>query len=288
MPELPEVETLKSELSRKLRNKKIKNIEVRAPKLAAPLSVKKFIKLTEGRKIKSVNRRGKIIDITLDKNLSLLIHLKMTGQLIYQPKLGKMIVGGHPQKGGVDNLPNNYTRAIFYFTDKSVLYFNDLRKFGWIKLATREEKEGIFELLGHEPLNDNFSFESFDNLIQKYPNRKIKQLLLDQKLIAGLGNIYVDESCFSAGILPTRQVKDIKRNERKKLHKAIIDVLKLSIKMKGTSAKNYVRSDGTAGGFVPYLNVYGRKNHLCKKCKTPIEKIKLHGRGTHFCPKCQK
>ncbi|MEK7650826.1 MAG: DNA-formamidopyrimidine glycosylase [Patescibacteria group bacterium] len=270
MPELPEVETLKRELV-VIIGKKFQTASI-------------FSRELKNKKIISVERRAKILIISLDNSEKLLVHLKMTGQLIYQPKKGKMIIGGHPEKN-----PFKYTRAEFLFTDNSKLYFNDLRKFGWIKLLNKTESEKLLNKHGVEPLSKLFTFQTFQNLLQKYPNRKLKQFLLDQSLIAGLGNIYVDESCFLAKILPTRIVKSLTKPEQKLLHTSIIKILKLSISKKGTSAKNYVRSDGTKGGFVPYLNVYGRKNEKCKRCKTGvITKIKFGGRGTHFCNKCQK
>ncbi len=273
MPELPEVETLKRELSI-IVDKKFKLASIFASQL-------------KNKKIISVERRAKILIITLSGEQKLLIHLKMTGQLIYQPKVGKLVIGGHPDPSA-DGNPFKYTRAEFIFTDQSKLYFNDLRKFGWLKLLNKTESEKILNKHGVEPLSKLFTFQNFQNLLQKYPNRKLKQFLLDQSLIAGLGNIYVDEACFLAKILPTRTVKSLTKLEQKNLHTSIIKILKLSIAKKGTSAKNYIRSDGTKGGFVPYLKVYGRKNEKCKRCKTGvIQKIKFAGRGTHFCENCQ-
>lgn len=270
MPELPEVETLKRELA-VIVGKKIKSANV-------------FSRQLKNKKIIGVERRAKILIINLSGGRQLLIHLKMTGQLIFVPRKGQMVIGGHPQ----DN-PFRYTRAVFHFADGAKLYFNDLRKFGWLKLLKRHEAGKILNKHGVEPLEKHFTFSHFQNLLKKYQNRKIKQFLLDQSSIAGLGNIYVDESCFLAHIRPTRRVSSLKISEQKSLHQAIVTVLKLSIKKKGTSARNYVRSDGTPGGFVPYLNVYGRKGEKCKRCRTGIiQKIKLNARGTHFCNNCQK
>ncbi len=152
-----------------------------------------------------------------------------------------------------------------------------------------KELEHLRITTGLEPLRPTFTLNAFKDVLQHYPKRKIKHLLLDQTLIAGLGNIYADESCFAAKILPTRIVTTLTTKEKKLLHQAIIKILRASIAKKGTSAKNYVRSDGTPGGFVPYLKVYGRQGQPCKRCKqNTIHKIKLNGRGTHFCPTCQK
>ncbi|MFA6993065.1 MAG: zinc finger domain-containing protein [Patescibacteria group bacterium] len=163
-----------------------------------------------------------------------------------------------------------------------------MRKFGWLKLVSQKQLDAISGQHGIEPLTPAFTFLNFKKVLARYPNRKIKQLLLDQKLIAGVGNIYADESCFAARILPTRQIKTLKEKEVKLLFTAISRILKLSIKKGGTSADDFVRTDGTKGGFLPYLKVYGRGGQPCKVCRTKIEKIKLNGRGTHYCPRCQK
>ncbi len=302
MPELPEVETLKRELAKVLAGKRIANF--RSDKFRLDLV---------GQKITGVERRAKILIINLDTPCpsSLLVHLKMTGQLIYvthpltpspkgrgkpewNPLLGRgqgeVVIGGHPQSN-----PLNYTRAVFDFTDGSRLYFNDLRKFGWMKLLSQLESQKIFDAHGVEPLSREFTEAKFAEILRRYPNRKIKQLLLDQTLIAGLGNIYADEACFLAGVLPTRRVESLTKVEKQKLRQSIIEVLKLSIKKKGSSARNYLRANGKPGGFVPHLQVYGRAGEPCKVCGLPagkagslITKIKLNGRGTHFCKNCQK
>ncbi len=287
MPELPEVETLRREL-KILVNKTISNVEVRAPKIVLPFSVPEFAKRLKGENITSVERRAKILLIELTSGSILTIHLKMTGQLIYAPKGKAPIVGGHPQKGGIENLPNKYTHLIIDFTDGTKLYFNDLRKFGWARLVTKKEFEVMTAHIGIEPLSKAFTAYVLETIIKKYPRRPIKQLLLDQTLIAGIGNIYADESCFLAKILPMEIAGKLHTKEIKKLHEAIIYILKLSIQKKGTSAKNYLRSNGKPGGMVPHLNVYGRGKEVCKVCGTTLTKIKFNGRGTHFCSQCQK
>jgi formamidopyrimidine-DNA glycosylase len=149
-------------------------------------------------------------------------------------------------------------------------------------------KKYIATEVGVEPLSKNFTMVKVLAVFKKYPNRTVKQILLDQKLIAGIGNIYADESAFLSHVLPMRKAKTLTETEITDLHKNIVGVLKLSIKKKGTSSKNYLRSNGEKGGFVPHLKVYGRKNEKCKNCGTLIMKIKHAGRGTHYCPTCQK
>lgn len=294
MPELPEVETLRRELSSAVKGKIIKSVKVHWPKMVKPLSVRSFHEILKDKKILGVNRRAKILILKLSDNKFLLIHLKLTGQLIYQKNIkilkhkNNLVVGGHPQLGGLDNLPNKYTHIIINFKDKSTLFFNDLRKFGWMRIVDKSVIDNFSKELGIEPFENSFTFNKFKEILLRYPNRKIKQVLLDQKLIAGIGNIYADESCFCAKIKPTRIIKSLKEKEIKDLRLCIIKILKLSISKKGTSSKTYIQLNGQPGGFVPYLKVYGRKGKKCKRCSGIIERIKINGRGTHFCKKCQK
>ena len=276
MPELPEVETLKRELGRVIVGLQIKKAKVLWPKTVAPLSVKVFEKEIVGRKIKLVSRQAKILIIDFFDSTALAIHLKLTGQLIFVPKISRV------------PLDIKYTRIIFEFTDGSHLYFNDLRKFGWVRLVDDAQLRDLTKHLGLEPLSKLFTNQALIDIFKHYPNRTIKQILLDQTLIAGIGNIYADESCFLAKLLPTRKAQTLKPAQIKKLREKIIAVLKLSIQKKGTSSRDYRRSDGSLGSFVPYLKVYGRAGQPCQVCGHPIQKIRHAGRETHFCQHCQK
>ncbi|MFA7252409.1 MAG: bifunctional DNA-formamidopyrimidine glycosylase/DNA-(apurinic or apyrimidinic site) lyase [Candidatus Paceibacterota bacterium] len=286
MPELPEVETLKRELQKSLSGQRIAKVQVLWPKTIKPLSPLTFQERLANQKISGLSRRAKMLILELGEDQHVAFHLKMTGQLIFVPKIGNLISGGHPTNDV--QTPGRHTRLIFHFQNGDVLYFNDLRKFGWARLLNKDELISSIEHYGPEPLEKDFTQNYLENLFSKYPKRTVKQILLDQTLIAGIGNIYADEACFLAGILPNRKAGKITNSESKKLHQKIIDVLNLSIKHKGTSSRNYRRSTGEKGNFVKHLNVYGRANQVCKNCKTQIEKIKHAGRGTHFCPKCQK
>ena len=295
MPELPEVETLKRELSRAVIGLQVKKTQVLWPKTVAPLSVKVFEKEIVGRKIKSVSRQAKILIIDFTDSTALAIHLKLTGQLIFVPppttvikKSPMTVVGGHPDNQMIEKQPSKYTRIIFEFTDGSHLYFNDLRKFGWVRLVDDTQLKDLTKHLGLEPLSKLFTDQALTDIFKHYPNRTIKQILLDQTLIAGIGNIYADESCFLAKLLPTRKAQTLKPTQIKKLREKIIAVLKLSIKKKGTSSRDYRQSDGSLGGFVPHIKVYGRAGQPCQVCGRPIQKIRHAGRGTHFCQYCQK
>ncbi len=295
MPELPEVETLKRELSKVLVGLKIKDGQVLWPKTVSPLAPTDFIKQIKNKKILAVRRRAKMLFLDLEGSLALAVHLKMTGQLIFVPSrtvllgdLSRTVLGGHPDNQMLEKQPSKYTRLIFEFTDKSKLYFNDLRKFGWVKLVDDTQMSRLVERVGPEPLSPVFTPQVLINIFKKYPNRTIKQLLLDQTLVAGIGNIYADEACFLSKLKPNRKSFTLKPEQIKTLRDNIIKVLKLSIKNKGTSSRNYRRSDGSQGGFVPHLNVYGRGGKPCKVCTQVIQKIRHAGRGTQFCPSCQK
>jgi formamidopyrimidine-DNA glycosylase len=291
MPELPEVQTIVSELDKIIKNKTIKTIEVRAAKLALP-SAKILVSQLKNKKIHGVSRRGKMIIIDLGGDHNVLIHLRMTGQLVYQKPKDKNgragAISGGQTVANLGELPNKFSHIIIKFTDGSTLYFNDQRKFGWMKYVDNARRELEKQKYGVEPFDREYRFDWFKAILKRYQNKKIKQLLLDQDKIAGIGNIYADESLFAAGILPTRLAGSLRRQEAKKIFEAIPRVLKLAIASGGTSADNYVRTDGSQGGMKKYLKVYGRTGEKCQRCGGVVKKMKLGGRGTHFCMKCQK
>lgn len=218
----------------------------------------------------------------------------MTGQLIYQ-KGGEIVAGGHSEGGRdetlprlCDDLPNKHTHIIFYFSDKSKLFFNDLRRFGVVKIVDKKELENIINDFGEEPLKKSFSLKVFKD-IAKNKKGNIKAFLLNQKHIAGIGNIYADEILFEAGILPSREINSLEREEIKKLYQAIKKILKKAVEYRGTTFNNYLDASGKEGGFLKFLKVYGREKEKCKKCKkSVIRKTKIAGRGTRYCGKCQK
>jgi len=286
MPELPEVETIRRDLDQKIRGKKIKDIITDNPKIFTPnfSLIKKKIK---NQVVQNLKRRGKLLIFKLKNGLYVLIHLKMTGQLVYADKK-KLVVGGHPIVGE-KSLPNKFTHATFFFSDGSVLYFNDVRKFGYIKLVDKDSLEKVLENFGMEPLSQKFTLNKFKKILAKHPKNKIKQLLMTQKDIAGLGNIYADESCFYAHIRPTRLVGTLKEEEIKKLYSSVKRVLKLSIKNRGTSFNTYVDGSGKKGNFVPLLKIYRREGEKCKRGDGGIvKKVRIGGRSAHYCPVCQK
>jgi len=287
MPELPEVQTIVTDLNSRILNKKIKKVEVRLKKIVKN-PTKSFIQDLQKSTFKNIRRRGKLLIFELSvKNKYLLIHLKMTGQLIYC-KNNKITVGGHGMSKDMGELPSKYTHVIFMFSDGSKLFYNDLRRFGYLHIVDDKKLEKILEKFGIEPLDKDFTLKKFKSLIE---NKKmnIKAFLLNQKFIAGIGNIYADETLFDAGILPNRSANSLKEVEVKKLYKAIKKVLKKAVQYRGTTFNDYLDADGNKGSFLKFLKVYHREGKKCLRCnKEKIKKIKVAGRGTRYCEKCQK
>lgn len=284
MPELPEVETVRKDLLARIKNLKIKNVKVDVVKMVSP-RMPEFAKKVKGQVIKDIDRRGKLLIFKLTKNY-ILAHLKMTGQFVYAPDKGEIIVGGHPIKD-LNKVPNKFTHVTFTLS-KGMLYFNDVRKFGWFKYVDRHGLEKELENYGVEPLSREFTLEKFKQILESRPKKKIKQLLLEQKLIAGIGNIYADEVLFYSGVHPECLAKDLKPAEIKKMHQGIKDILYDAIKQRGTSVNTYRDVNGQKGAYVRKLKVYQCEGEKCIKCGTKIKRIKLGGRSSCFCPKCQK
>ncbi|MEA2098220.1 MAG: bifunctional DNA-formamidopyrimidine glycosylase/DNA-(apurinic or apyrimidinic site) lyase [Patescibacteria group bacterium] len=287
MPELPEVETIKNDLGEKILNKKIKKIDLRLEEIVKS-SPKEFVFILEKNSFKDIKRRGKLlVFIFTEKNKYLTIHLRMTGQLIYQENK-KIIAGGHSDNNDISNLPNSHTHIIFYFNDNSQLFFNDLRRFGVVKIVDEKKLEEMLDNFGREPLEKNFSLKTFQDLI-KNKKGNVKAFLLNQKYVAGIGNIYADEILFEAKILPNRKITSLKIEEIKAIYKAIRKILKKAILYRGTTFNDYVDANGKKGNFFRLLKAYGRENKKCQRCKEGIiQKVKIAGRETRYCNKCQK
>ncbi len=293
MPELPEVETVRLDLIKHLIGAQIDVIKIIDLKNITPSAIF-LLDFLPGQEVSSVRRKGKLLIIDLkNSDYHLLFHLKMTGQLIFTNKKIK-IAGGHSLDEGSSykavggELPNKHTRAYFLFTNGARLFFNDLRKFAYIKLVNRDElTEILLNNYGPEPLTPEFNLPYFKSIL-KNRKRVIKALILDQKLIAGLGNIYADESLFLAGIKPWKEGKALKSIEVEKLIVAINELIAEAIKYRGTTFRNYVDAEGKKGNFTTFLKVYGREGQACFNCGAKILKIKLVGRGTHYCANCQK
>jgi len=287
MPELPEVETIRRGLSRLLPGQKIMAVKHDWPK-SFPNSKPDVNQFLIGAKIVEVNRRAKVLLIELDSKYSLVIHLKMTGQLVYVGMIDRF-GAGHPSNSLVGQLPDKSTRVVFEFKTAK-LFFNDQRKFGWVRLIPTSEVPNIdfFKKIGPEPLASDFSSNDFASRFQKRPNTTIKAALLDQTVIAGVGNIYTDESLWAARIHPSTLVKNISKSKMRKLYRELQNILQLSIDKGGSSDKNYVNAEGKKGSYLSFAKVFRREAQACLRCGTTIIKTRVAGRGTHTCPKCQR
>jgi formamidopyrimidine-DNA glycosylase len=281
MPELPEVETIRRGLEEVIVNRAIVSVDVLDEKPIRNL-VDDFKVGVINQKIDSIERVGKLLLIKLKSGKYLACHLKMTGQLVFEGDK-KVVQGGHEIEGQEGN---KYTRVIFGFEDGSKLFFNDLRKFGYLHLISEEEKVLVESRFGPDPTRGELSLSGFTELVQNR-NRLIKALLLDQQLIAGIGNIYADESCFKAGVMPDRRANSLSAKEIKKLQVAIVQILNKAVECNGTTFRNYADSAGKSGNYSDYLCVFGRDGEECLVCGEIIQKQKTAGRGTHYCDNCQ-
>lgn len=288
MPELPEVETIRAGLSKLLPGRTVKDVWYDWDKSFpnAPTDVARFL---IGARIEKVRRRGKVLIIELTGGWALIVHLKMTGQLIFVDK-DQRFGAGHPSDDMVGKLPAKSTHVVLDFTDDSKLYFNDQRKFGWMRLLPAIEIPEIdfFKNIGPEPLDDKFTVSVFIERLMRRKNTSIKAALLDQSVVAGVGNIYADESLWSAKIHPATLVAKVPKAKLVLLFNSLREVLALSILKGGSTDRNYVDAQGKKGSYLAFANVFRKTGQPCPRCGTPIEKIKVAGRGTHICPNEQK
>ncbi len=278
MPELPEVETIRSQLQKLIVGKKISKVDVSLPKMVK-LPLNKFRQIVVGAKIKNISRRAKILIFELSNGWSSLIHLKLSGRLIFRKK-----------RENLQTEDTKWNHLIYYFNDGSRLFHNDLRQFGYVKLIKTGELNGFFkkEKFGPEPLKADFTFLRFLAILKQKPKAKIKQFLMDQQNISGIGNIYSDEILFFARVHPLRKVGELKKLETKKVFKGIKKILPEALKYKGSSENDYLDAFGKKGDYVPRLKVYGREGEKRKRCGGIIKRIKIGGRSAHFCPACQR
>lgn len=287
MPELPEVETIARELHGVMSGTRITGLIVSLPKMIK-LPLRRFRRRVIGARVKRVHRRAKLALVDLSNGQTIIIHLKMSGQLIWKGKR-RLIVGGHPIPGGTLNLPNKYSHVIFV-TTKGTLFFNDQRQFGYVRLVKTAELEPWLESqgFGPEPLADDFTVSLFLDRLKRHRAKRVKPTIMDQHVIAGVGNIYADEACHYAKIRPARRIRTLTVTERRSLYGGIRHVMLLSIKHNGTSTSDYLTAGGQKGSMNKFLRVYGRDGQRCKRCGGTIQKIVLAGRGTHYCPNCQR
>lgn len=287
MPELPEVETVRIGLQRLLPNKQISAVEFDWPKSFpnAPADVQQFIIKA---RITEVKRRAKVLLIELSTSYSLVIHLKMTGQLVYRNG-NERFGAGHPNQSLVGELPDKSTRVTLTFVDGSQLFFNDQRKFGWVRLIPTPEVMDLdfFKKVGPEPLSADFTAAVLQERLQRRKNTTIKAALLDQTVLAGVGNIYADESLWGAKIHPATLVKNLSAPQNALLYDELIFVLKLAIEKGGSTDRNYVDAEGKKGSYMNFARVFRREGQSCPRCGTTVVKSRVAARGTHTCPNCQ-
>jgi formamidopyrimidine-DNA glycosylase len=288
MPELPEVETIKLGLSGLLPGRQVKSVDFDWPKSFpnAPADVGSFV---IGAKVTGVKRRAKVLLIELSTNYTLVVHLKMTGQLVFRaPEV--QFGAGHPSESLIHELPDRSTRVTLGFEDGSRLFFNDQRKFGWMRLIPTPEVMNLdfFKKVGPEPLNAEFTWQELRGRLMRRKNTSIKAAILDQTVVAGVGNIYADESLWGAKIHPATLVRDVSAAKFHKLYDELVFVLRLAIEKGGSTDKNYVNAEGKRGNYLSFARVFRREGQACPRCGHTIIKIRVAGRGTHICPHDQK
>ncbi|GAK47001.1 formamidopyrimidine-DNA glycosylase [Secundilactobacillus oryzae JCM 18671] len=273
MPELPEVETVRRGLTNLVQNAVIKNVEVRYTKMVSPESPL-FEQAIEGKTIEKIDRRGKYLLFRLSDNLTMVSHLRMEGKYDVQPE---------------GSILTKHTHVVFHLEDGRQLRYTDTRKFGRMRLIETGHEDVVSGLreMGPEPTAEDLTVDYMQKIFAK-GHRTIKPFLLDQSKIAGLGNIYVDETLWMSKIHPLQPTNLLPLDKIVDLREAIIDEIGEAIKGHGTTVHSFSTAFGEAGQFQNHLRVYGRKGEPCERCGTPIEKIKVAQRGTHFCPNCQR
>ncbi|MDQ5932603.1 MAG: formamidopyrimidine-DNA glycosylase [Patescibacteria group bacterium] len=288
MPELPEVETVRRGLADLLPGRVVASAaHLNSPK-SFPNAQHDVSQFLIGATIQSVRRRAKVLLVDLDSQHSLVIHLKMTGQLVFR---GQEAFGaGHPNDSLIGELPDRSTRVVLGFRDGSHLYFNDQRKFGWVRLLPTLEIPNIdfMRKVGPEPLESDFTVSQFTERFQRRARTNIKAALLDQTVVAGVGNIYADESLWGAQIDPHRIVGSVSADEFSRLYTELRAVMNMAIDKGGSTDKNYVNAEGKRGSYMDFARVFRREGQACSRCGQQILKIRWAGRGTHYCAECQK
>lgn len=298
MPELPEVESLRLALKKYVLGRKIKKVWVGKPKLvsgfgnmrkATPAKVKEFTQSLRGETIKDIERQAKNLIFVFKSGKVLVVHLKMSGQLVYQGKNEnhKTVMGGHPIEISEKELPNKHTHIIFELTS-GTLYYNDPRMFGYLLLyPTRTKAAHHFAKYGLDPLSKEFTLEKFAERLQR-KRGTLKTVIMAQEVVTGLGNIYADESSWLAKISPLRSVQTLKPNEIKALFQAIKKILPRAIALGGSSVISYRMLDGTRGNYARELKAYGRGGKKCMRCDHTLIETVVNNRTTVYCKNCQK
>ena len=292
MPELPEVTTMVKGLKQKVLKRTFIDVwlEKGAEKIIKkPESFSDFKKQIIGGEIDNIERKGKVIIFTLNNNKTLLVHPKMTGHFLFG-KWNHTKQGLKTQhKGPMEDPMNQFIRLIFYLENKEMLAFSDLRKFGRIELwdtSALNEAE-MLNKISIDALSPDLTLEKFEKIIKNTGKRKIKQVLMDQELISGIGNIYSDEILFKAGVHPLRACERLESYEIKAIYKAREEILNTALMLQGCSISDFRKIDGDKGNYQKQVMVYQREGEKCLKCETRIQRQKIGSRSTHYCPSCQ-
>lgn len=274
MPELPEVETVRRQLEKEVVGRRIKSVDVRFSG-RLNVSAAEFVRRTTGSRISAAGRRAKLLLLGLSNGETLVTHLKMTGKFLLMP---------------TDAAPTKHDHLIFRLDGGKTLFFRDVRKFGYLRLfKTARLTTDVFDKEGYgpEPLDAKFTVKRLGECLSGSGATRIKPRLMSQTCIAGIGNIYADESLWRSGIRPDRKVSSLKPAELKALHRAIVNSLRASVVRRGTSADDFLDLYGKRGNNAALLKAYGRDGKPCRRCGKPIRKVRFAGRGTHFCANCQ-
>jgi len=281
MPELPEVETVKRGLEKEIINKKIAKIQVNLPSLIKKPPIDKLMTRLKNNMIISIKRRGKYIIIIFDTMDYLVVHLGMSGRLLFQPKT--------LPHSKISNTIEKHNHILFFFEDGSKIIYNDVRKFGKMWLLKRDEKLTRIESLGFEPLEPCFTVSEFYRILQE-SKVNIKSFLMNQKNIAGIGNIYANEILFHAGVNPLRKANSLRKDEVKRIYLQTKNILLKAISSGGTTMidESYLDLSGNRGEYGKEIMVYGKKTGICPICGQPLEVIRIENRSTFLCSKCQK
>lgn len=287
MPELPEVETVRLQLLHKLKGQTIVSATVHHRKAVNHNEL--FEINIAGKTIEHIDRIGKLMIFCFknEPDFFFLAHLKMTGQFLFLDKAGNLGGGGHTLSPTDIHLPNRHTRISFTLKSGDQFFFNDMRLFGYVKIATAAEVALAKSKFGPEPIHETFDVNAFTTRLKKRKT-PIKAALLDQSFIAGLGNIYVDEVLFDAAVRPTRRADRVTKKEAAAIAAASGTIMNASIAVGGTTFQHFVDTGGENGNYTDYLKIFGKQNTPCPRCSTTIKKTRVAGRGTHYCPKCQK
>jgi formamidopyrimidine-DNA glycosylase len=298
MPELPEVQTVVDDLNKKIKGHMVVDFWSDWPKAIKGKSLEAFRKEIKGKKILKAWRLGKNMFIDLSGNKTIYIHLKMTGHLLIKDRISKskVQIKSETQKSNskrynyFDDKVNQFIHHIWYLGKKKTLEFSDMRKFAKIVLVDTNKVKELPEIkkLGVDAMSKEFTLKKFKEILNKRKNKAIGAVLMEQELIAGIGNIYRSEILFEASVLPVRKISSLIDEEVKKIYKYTIKTLEKAIKLRGTSDSDYRDTAGAPGGFQKVLKVYGKTGKKCRKCDTLITRGKMVQRSVFFCSKCQK